>query len=197
VRAQEAGVAHNIRFELVDYRDLAARGDQYDRIVSVGMFEHVGQAQFDRFFADCARLLADDGVMLLHTIGRMGSPGSTDAFTRKYIFPGGYIPALSETLAASEKSRLIASDVENLRLHYALTLREWYKRCVANRDAIVALHDERFYRMWIFSLSGATAAFERGGMCNYQIQYIRQRRALPLTRDYMAKAESALRGPLA
>jgi cyclopropane-fatty-acyl-phospholipid synthase len=197
VRAQEAGVAHKIRFELVDYRDLAARGDQYDRIVSVGMFEHVGQAQFDRFFADCARLLADDGVMLLHTIGRMGSPGSTDAFTRKYIFPGGYIPALSETLAASEKSRLIASDVENLRLHYALTLREWYKRCVAHRDAIVALHDERFYRMWIFYLSGATAAFESGGMCNYQIQYIRQRRALPLTRDYMAKAESALRGPLA
>ncbi|WP_156842146.1 SAM-dependent methyltransferase [Novosphingobium aquimarinum] len=197
VRAEEAGVADKILFELVDYRDLAARGLQYDRIVSVGMFEHVGQAQFDRFFLDCTRLLADDGVMLMHTIGRMGGPGATDAFTRKWIFPGGYIPALSETLAASEKARLIASDVETLRLHYALTLREWYKRCVASRDAIIALHDERFYRLWIFYLAGATAAFESGSMCNYQIQYIRQRRTLPLTRDYMAKAETALRGPAA
>jgi cyclopropane-fatty-acyl-phospholipid synthase len=196
-RAEEAGVADKVRFELVDYRDLAARGQQYDRIVSVGMFEHVGQAQFDRFFLECARLLSDDGIMLMHTIGRMGGPGATDAFTRKWIFPGGYIPALSETLAASEKARLIASDVETLRLHYALTLREWYNRCVAHRNAIIALYDERFYRMWIFYLAGATAAFESGGMCNYQIQYIRQRLTLPLTRDYMAKAESALRGPAA
>lgn len=191
-RAAEAGVEGRIEFELIDYRDLAARGDRFDRIVSVGMFEHVGQAQFGRFFRDCANLLADDGVMLMHTIGRMGGPGATDAFTRKYIFPGGYIPALSETLAASEKVRLIATDVETLRLHYALTLREWYKRCVANRDAIVALMDERFYRMWIFYLAGATAAFESGGMCNYQIQYTRSRHALPLTRDYLAEAENRL-----
>lgn len=191
-RAVEAGVAGRIDFELIDYRDLAARGDKFERIVSVGMFEHVGQAQFDRFFRDCATLLDDEGVMLLHTIGRMGGPGSTDAFTRKYIFPGGYIPALSETVEASEKVRLIATDVENLRLHYAKTLREWYKRCVANRDAIVALYDERFYRMWIFYLSGATAAFESGGMCNYQIQYTRSRHALPLTRDYIADGERAL-----
>jgi cyclopropane-fatty-acyl-phospholipid synthase len=181
-------------FELVDYRDLAARGDKFDRIVSVGMFEHVGQAQFGRFFRDCANLLTDDGVMLMHTIGRMGSPGSTDAFTRKYIFPGGYIPALSETLVASEKVRLIATDVETLRIHYALTLREWYKRCVANKDAIIALMDKRFYRMWIFYLAGATAAFESGGMCNYQIQYTRSRHALPLTRDYLAEAEKRLPG---
>jgi len=193
-RAAEAGVAGRIDFELVDYRDLAARGDKFERIVSVGMFEHVGQAQFARFFRDCATMLDDEGVMLMHTIGRMGGPGSTDAFTRKYIFPGGYIPALSETVAASEKVRLIAADVENLRLHYALTLREWYKRCVANKDAIVALMDERFYRMWIFYLSGATAAFESGGMCNYQIQYIRSRHALPLTRDYIAEGESLLPG---
>ncbi|MGF7155712.1 class I SAM-dependent methyltransferase [Novosphingobium gossypii] len=191
-RAVEAGVAGRIDFELIDYRDLAARGDKFERIVSVGMFEHVGQAQFDRFFRDCATLLDDEGVMLLHTIGRMGGPGSTDAFTRKYIFPGGYIPALSETVEASEKVRLIATDVENLRLHYAKTLREWYKRCVANMDAIVALYDERFYRMWIFYLSGATAAFESGGMCNYQIQYTRSRHALPLTRDYIADGERAL-----
>ncbi|AOR76859.1 SAM-dependent methyltransferase [Novosphingobium resinovorum] len=193
-RAVEAGVSGRIDFELIDYRDLAARGDKFERIVSVGMFEHVGQAQFDRFFRDCATMLDDEGVMLMHTIGRMGGPGSTDAFTRKYIFPGGYIPALSETVEASEKVRLIATDVENLRLHYAKTLREWYKRCVANKEAIVKLHDERFYRMWIFYLSGATAAFESGGMCNYQIQYTRSRHALPLTRDYITEGEKVLLG---
>jgi len=191
-RADAAGVADKVRFELVDYRDLATRGEKFDRIVSVGMFEHVGQAQFGQFFKASANLLADEGVMLLHTIGRMGRPGSTDAFTRKYIFPGGYIPALSETVAASEKVRLIAAEVENLRLHYAFTLREWYARCVANREAIVAMMDERFYRMWTFYLAGATAAFESGSMCNYQIQYTRTRRALPLTRDYMAEAEGKL-----
>ena len=130
--------------------------------------------------------------MLLHTIGRMGSPGSTDAFTRKYIFPGGYIPALSETLAASEKVKLIHSDIENLRLHYALTLREWYVRVFKNREAIVAQNGERFFRMWIFYLAGATAAFESGGMCNYQIQYIRNRRSVPITRGYLATAEEQL-----
>lgn len=191
-RATGAGVADRITFELVDYRDLAASGANYDRIVSVGMFEHVGQPQFETFFRACANMLAADGVMLLHTIGRMGGPGLTDAFTRKYIFPGGYIPALSETLASSEKMRLIAADVENLRLHYAYTLREWYKRCVAHRDEIIAMFDERFYRMWTFYLAGATAAFESGGMCNYQIQYIRSRHALPLTRDYLVETERTL-----
>ncbi len=191
-RATAAGVADRISFELVDYRDLAASGANYDRIVSVGMFEHVGQPQFETFFRACANMLAADGVMLLHTIGRMGGPGLTDAFTRKYIFPGGYIPALSETLASSEKMRLIAADVENLRLHYAYTLREWYKRCLAHRDEIIATFDERFYRMWTFYLAGATAAFESGGMCNYQIQYIRSRHALPLTRDYLVEAERTL-----
>ena len=193
-RAAAAGVADKVRFELVDYRDLAARGQRFDRIVSVGMFEHVGQAQFVTFFRACANMLADDGVMLLHTIGRMGKPGTTDAFTRKYIFPGGYIPALSETVAASEKVRLIATDVETLRLHYALTLREWYKRTVAHRAEIEALYDARFYRMWCFYLAGATAAFESGGLCNYQIQYARSRHALPLSRDYLGEAERALLG---
>lgn len=193
-RAAAAGVAGRIDFELLDYRDLAARGEHFDRIVSVGMFEHVGRPQFDTFFAACRQLLAHDGCMLLHTIGRMGPPGSTDAFTRKYIFPGGYIPALSETVAASERHRLITTDVENLRLHYALTLRQWYARCLERRDAIVALYDERFFRMWTFYLAGAVASFEHGGMCNYQIQYARDRRALPLTRDYMAQAEGRLLG---
>jgi cyclopropane-fatty-acyl-phospholipid synthase len=191
-RAEQAGVADKVRFELVDYRDLAARGERFDRIVSVGMFEHVGAPQFEAFFRACATMLADDGAMLLHTIGRLGKPGRTDAFTDKWIFPGGYIPALSETVAASEKVRLIATDVETLRLHYAYTIREWYRRCMENRDRIVALHDERFFRMWTFYLAGAATIFESGGMGNYQIQYVRDRRALPLTRDYLAANEQAL-----
>ena len=149
------------------------------------MFEHVGRPQFETFFNACANLLNDDGVMLLHTIGRFGGPGTTDAFTSKYIFPGGYIPALSETLAASEKSRLIHTDIETRRLHYAKTLRAWYAKCEEHKEAIIAMFDERFYRMWTFYLSGATAAFESGGMGNYQIQFTRNRRALPITRDYM------------
>ena len=192
-RADQEGVADKVKFELIDYRDLAARdAGAFDRIVSVGMFEHVGTPQFRTFFRCCANLMNDNGVMLLHTIGRMGGPGTTDAFTRKYIFPGGYIPALSETLAASEQYRLIATDIENLRLHYAFTLREWYKRTVQNRNKIIALYDERFYRMWIFYLAGATAAFENGGMCNYQIQFSRNRRTLPITRDYIGETEKNL-----
>ena len=184
-RVAAAGVADKVTILLEDYRDTAASGRRFDRIVSVGMFEHVGRAQFETFFEAAARMLADDGVMLLHTIGRMGRPGTTDAFTRKYIFPGGYIPALSETLAASEKFRLIAADIETLRLHYAKTIRCWYANCMANREAIIALHDERFFRMWTFYLAGAATVFEHGSMCNYQIQYARSRHALPITRDYL------------
>ena len=194
-RAEQAGVADRVRFELIDYRDLAAREvGGFDRIVSVGMFEHVGAPNFDTFFRACANLMTADGVMLLHTIGRFGKPGSTDAFTRKYIFPGGYIPALSETVAASEKSRLIVTDVETLRLHYALTLRQWYANTHAHEAEIVAMMDQRFFRMWCFYLAGATAAFESGGMGNYQIQFARSRHALPLTRDYMAEAEGRYAG---
>ena len=184
-RVAAAGVADKVTILLEDYRDTAASGRKFDRIVSVGMFEHVGRAQFETFFEAAARMLADDGVMLLHTIGRMGRPGTTDAFSRKYIFPGGYIPALSETLAASEKFRLIAADIETLRLHYAKTIRCWYANCMANREAIIALHDERFFRMWTFYLAGAATVFEHGSMCNYQIQYVRSRHALPITRDYL------------
>lgn len=190
-RAVAEGVADRVTFELIDYRDLADREPgRFDRIVSVGMFEHVGARNFETFFRACANLMTAEGVMLVHTIGRFGKPGSTDAFTRKYIFPGGYIPALSETVAASEKSRLIVTDVETLRLHYALTLRQWYARTLAHRDEIVAMMGDRFFRMWTFYLAGATAAFENGGMGNYQIQFARSRHALPLTRDYMAGAEA-------
>ncbi|WP_341711274.1 cyclopropane-fatty-acyl-phospholipid synthase family protein [Erythrobacter sp.] len=191
-RVIEAGVADRVSIELVDYRDFAAAGRKFNRIVSVGMFEHVGQPQFEDFFHACANLLTDDGTMLLHTIGRMGSPGATDAFTRKYIFPGGYIPALSETVRASEKFRLIATDVETLRVHYGKTIRKWYANCVENREAIVALYDERFFRMWMFYLAGAATVFEYGGMCNYQIQFARSRYALPLTRDYIEMEEQRL-----
>lgn len=194
-RAQAEGLADRVTFELIDYRDLAVRDvGQYDRIVSVGMFEHVGARNFEEFFRCTANLLTADGVMLIHTIGRFGRPGATDAFTRKYIFPGGYIPALSETVAASERSRLIVTDVETLRLHYALTLRQWYARCVEKRAEIEAMMGAKFYRMWTFYLAGATAAFESGGMGNYQIQYARSRHALPLTRDYMAAHEGAYLG---
>ncbi|SFS05044.1 SAM-dependent methyltransferase [Sphingomonas jatrophae] len=189
-RAEEAGVADRVKFELIDYRRLEGR---FDRIVSVGMFEHVGPPNYRRFFQKCRELLAPDGAMLVHTIGRTGRPGTTDAFTTKYIFPGGYIPALSEMVAGSEGTKLIVSDVETLRLHYAYTLDHWYDRTVAAREAIEALYDARFYRMWIFYLAGAAAAFRHGGMVNFQVQYIRNRHALPITRDYMSEAEAALR----
>jgi cyclopropane-fatty-acyl-phospholipid synthase len=190
-RAAAAGVADRVKFELVDYRNVQGR---FDRIVSVGMFEHVGPAAYEIFFRQCRNLLTDDGVMLLHTIGRMGMPGVTDGWTAKYIFPGGYSPSLSEIVTASETASLIVTDVETLRLHYAYTLREWYKRVVANRAEIEALYDARFFRMWQFYLAGAATSFEGGSMCNFQVQYARRRDTLPITRDYMALAEAQYRG---
>ncbi len=189
-RAADAGVADQVTFSLTDYRDVEGR---FDRIVSVGMFEHVGPPQYRTFFRKCRSLLTDDGVMLLHTIGRMGRPGATDPWTTKYIFPGGYNPALSQIVTATHGTKLIISDIETLRLHYALTLEHWYHRTVAARDAIVALYDERFFRMWTFYLAGACCAFRHGGLVNYQIQLIRQRDTVPITRDYMAAAEGRLR----
>lgn len=190
-RAEDAGVADHVRFELVDFRAVSG---QFDRIVSVGMFEHVGAAHYDEFFAKCRDLLKPDGVMLLHTIGRLGSTsGAPDPFTDKYIFPGYHLPSLSQMSVSSEKARLIASDVEMLRLHYAYTLREWLRRTSQSRDKIVALHDERFFRMWEFYLAGGIVMFESGSGCNYQLQYVRDRRALPITRDYMAEAEQRYR----
>ena len=190
-RAEEAGVADNVKFELIDYRHLKG---QFDRIVSVGMFEHVGLAHYEEFYAKCRQLLKPDGVMLLHTIGKVGKAAkSPDPFTDKYIFPGYYLPSLSDMCAASERVRLIASDVETLRLHYAYTLREWLQRFTAARDKMVKLYDERFFRMWEFYLAGGIVMFETGGGCNYQIQYIRDRHAVPITRDYMIEAEERYR----
>lgn len=194
-RAAAAGVSESVKFELIDYRDVGPKlGAPFDRIVSVGMFEHVGAPFYGEFFRTCRELLTRDGVMLLHTIGRIGGPHPTDAFTRKYSFPGAYVPALSEITTASEGARLLTSDIETLRLHYALTLRRWYDSAVAAKAQIEALYDANFYRMWTLYLAGAAAGFEYGGTVNYQIQYVRDRRALPITRDYMFEGERRLRG---
>jgi len=188
-RAAAAGVGDHVRFELLDYR--AVQGT-FDRIVSVGMFEHVGPPFYRSFFARCRELLSADGVMLLHTIGRADGPAPTDRWLARYIFPGGYVPALSQIAPAVEDARLWITDLEVLRLHYAFTLAHWYDRVVASRDAIVALYDERFFRMWQFYLAGALVAFRHDAHLNFQIQLSRRREALPLTRDYMAAAEQAI-----
>ena len=195
-RAAAAGVADHVKFELIDYRRVTPEsfGGQFDRIVSVGMFEHVGPRHYRAFLLKCRELMAPEGVMLLHTIGRLGKPGVTDDWTAKWIFPGGYNPALSEILRANEGLKMFLTDVEVLRLHYAYTLQEWYRRTVAAEAAIVDLYDERFYRMWTFYLAGAAKAFEYGGLVNYQLQFSRSRTALPITRDYMIEGERALRG---
>ena len=188
-RAQAQGVSGRVEFQLRDYRDV--RGP-FDRIVSVGMFEHVGQPRYQEFFDTAARLLAEDGVMLLHAIGRSTPPGMTQPFIAKYIFPGGYIPSLSEVLPFIEQAGLWVTDLEILRLHYADTLREWRRRFQAHRAEIAELYDERFCRMWEFYLISSEAGFRWFGMMNFQIQLTRRVDALPVTRDYMFADEQRL-----
>ncbi len=190
-RALEGGVADRVRFKLLDYRQ---EPDRYDRIVSVGMFEHVGSAHYVEFFTKVKELLADDGVMLLHAIGRMEPPGGTNTWLRKYIFPGGYTPALSEVLAAIEKVGLWVTDMEILRLHYAETLRHWRHRFLANRERIkqVAGYDDRFCRMWEFYLAGCEVAFRYMNQMVFQMQLARKQDAVPPTRDYMLDAEKGV-----
>jgi cyclopropane-fatty-acyl-phospholipid synthase len=188
-RAVAAGLTDRVRFELLDYRAL----DQpFDRIVSVGMFEHVGIGHYDAFFATLKRCLAFDGVALLHAIGRSDGPGATNRWIAKYIFPGGYSPALSEVLPSVERAGLWITDIEILRLHYAETLARWRQRFLANRDTIASLTDERFCRMWEFYLAGSELAFRREGHMVFQIQLARSQIAVPLTRDYIAEAENRL-----
>jgi cyclopropane-fatty-acyl-phospholipid synthase len=189
-RAQSAGLAERCRFELVDYRALSGT---FDRIVSVGMFEHVGVPYYPAFFAKMHALLKDDGVALLHTIGRSDGPGVTNPWIAKYIFPGGYTPALSEIVPVIERAGLIVTDVEVLRLHYAETLKEWRRRFKAQWNAAAELYDERFCRMWEFYLAGAEMAFRREGQVVYQIQIARNIDALPVTRDYMFETERTMR----
>jgi cyclopropane-fatty-acyl-phospholipid synthase len=188
-RAHAQGLENRVHFELRDYREL---NERFDRIVSVGMFEHVGVNHFRTFFDKSATLLKPDGVMLLHTIGRSGVPWATSAFIRKYIFPGGYIPSLSEVMPAIEKSGLIVTDIEILRLHYADTLKHWGERFAANRNKAKAIYDERFCRMWEFYLAASEAAFRWQDLVIFQIQIAKKNDTLPMSRDYMAKCEKAL-----
>lgn len=188
-RAQVEGLEDKVHFEIRDYRDL---NERFDRIVSVGMFEHVGVNHYRTFFDKCATLLKPDGVMVLHSIGRFGPPCATAAFIRKYVFPGGYIPALSEVLPAIEKAGLMVTDVEILRLHYAETLKHWRERFLANRDRAREIYDERFCRMWEFYLSGSEAAFRWQDLMVFQIQLTKKNDVLPLTRGYIEKTEKSL-----
>jgi cyclopropane-fatty-acyl-phospholipid synthase len=188
-RAHAEGLENHVHFELRDYRHLTER---FDRIVSVGMFEHVGVNHYRTFFEKCATLLKPDGVMVLHSIGRSGPPCATNAFIRKYIFPGGYIPALSEVLPVIEKAGLMVSDVEILRIHYAETLKNWRERFMANRERAKEIYDERFCRMWEFYLAGSEAAFRWQDLMVFQIQLTHRNDVVPLTRDYIGKCEKAL-----
>jgi cyclopropane-fatty-acyl-phospholipid synthase len=181
-KASAMGLSGQVRYELMDYRDVKG---PFDRIVSVGMFEHVGRPNYFAYFDKVAELLAPDGVALIHTIGRAGGKGATDPWTAKYIFPGGYTPALSEIMPHVERAWLWASDIEVWRLHYGYTLEHWLKRCRARKAEIVALYDERFYRMWEFYLGGAMNAFRFDDHVVYQLQLTRQRDAAPITRDYL------------
>ncbi len=185
-RAEAEGLADRVRFELLDYRALDRT---FDRIVSVGMFEHVGVGHYREFFDVVRRSLRPDGVALLHAIGRTTPPAATNPWIAKYIFPGGYCPALSEVTPAIERSGLITTDIEILRLHYAETLRHWRRRFAASRDTIAGLYDERFCRMFEFYLCGSELGFRREGLMIFQIQLTRDQAAVPLTRDYMLDTE--------
>jgi len=189
-RAAERHLANRVEFRLQDYRDL---NERFDRIVSVGMFEHVGINHFRSFFKKCADLLSDDGVMVLHSIGRSEGPNATNPWIDKYIFPGGYIPALSEVLPAIERAGLIVADIEILRLHYAETLKAWRARFMARAEEARRLYDDRFVRMWEFYLAASEMAFRHQGMMVFQIQLAKRVDTVPITRGYIERAEAQLR----
>jgi cyclopropane-fatty-acyl-phospholipid synthase len=188
-RAEECGLADRVDYSLTDYRDVEG---PYDRIVSVGMFEHVGRPNFDAYFGQIARLLSDDGVVVIHSIGRSHGPDVTQPWIAKHIFPGGYIPALSETLASVERSGLIVTDVEILRLHYAETLRAWRRRFEAERREVEAIRGERFCRMWEFYLAASEIGFRYSGHMVFQLQLAKRIDTVPLTRSYIEQTERLL-----
>ncbi len=188
-RVDQAGLQDRVRIAVQDYREVQGR---FDRIVSVGMFEHVGVPQYRRFFDQVSALLAEDGVALLHSIGRRDGPGATGTWLRKYIFPGGYSPALSEVLPVVEQAGLWVTDIELLRLHYAETLRHWRERFLQNRTLIRNIYDERFCRMWEFFLASSEMAFRYDNLLVFQMQMAKRVDAVPLTRDYQAAAEAHL-----
>src|SRR5262245_40268789 len=183
-RARAAGLSHKVSFKLLDYRQESGR---YDRIVSVGMFEHVGQRHYDEFFGKMRELMTDEGVCLLHSIGRMAPPGSTSPWLIKYIFPGGYVPSLSESFAAIERAGLWTTDVEILRLHYAETLRQWHRRFQDNRDKARSLYDERFCRMWEYYLQLCEIGYRRLNWMVFQAQIAKSVDTVPLTRSYLTR----------
>jgi len=189
-RAAERQLGSSIEFHLQDYRNI---GERFDRIVSVGMFEHVGLVFYDAFFRKCSELMTDDGAMVLHTIARSEGPNVTNPWIAKYIFPGGYIPALSEVLPAIERSGLLVTDIEVLRLHYAETLRAWRERFDAHRDEAERIYDRRFVRMWEFYLAASEVAFREQAMMVAQIQLAKRQGVVPTTRDYIAREEQRLR----
>jgi cyclopropane-fatty-acyl-phospholipid synthase len=189
-RAAERHLSDQVEFRLQDYRDL---NERFDRIVSVGMFEHVGINHYRTFFDKCASLLTNDGVMVLHSIGRSEGPNATNPWIEKYIFPGGYIPALSEVLPAIERAGLIVADIEILRLHYAETLKAWRTRFMAHAEEGRRIYDERFVRMWEFYLAGSEMAFRNMGMMVFQIQLAKRVDAVPITRGYIEREEDRLR----
>ncbi|HKS86698.1 MAG TPA: cyclopropane-fatty-acyl-phospholipid synthase family protein [Pseudolabrys sp.] len=188
-RATEKGLTERARFLLQDYRDVKGR---FDRIVSVGMFEHVGVGFYETFFRQCASLLADDGVMVLHSIGRSEGPGITNPWIAKYIFPGGYIPALSEVLPVIERSGLLVTDIEILRLHYAETLKAWRQRFLAHREDVERIYEPRFVRMWEFYLAASEMSFREQNMMVMQIQLTKRQGVVPMTRGYIAQEEKRL-----
>jgi cyclopropane-fatty-acyl-phospholipid synthase len=189
-RADENNLTGSARFLLEDYRDIPG---PFDRVVSVGMFEHVGVDHYDTFFNRCAELLSRDGVMVLHSICRSEGPGITNPWIAKYIFPGGYIPALSEVLPAIERAGLLVCDIEILRLHYAETLRAWRERFLARREEAVRLYDERFARMWEFYLASSEMSFRKQNVMVFQIQLTKRQGIVPMTRDYITREETKLR----
>jgi cyclopropane-fatty-acyl-phospholipid synthase len=189
-RAAEAHLTDTVEFRLQDYRDL---NERFDRIVSVGMFEHVGIGHYRTYFEQCAKLLSDDGVMVVHSIGRSEGPNATNPWIDKYIFPGGYIPALSEVLPAIERAGLIVSDIEMLRLHYAETLKAWRLRFMAHAEEARRIYDDRFVRMWEFYLAASEMAFRHQGMTVFQIQLAKRVDAVPITRHYIEREEERLR----
>ena len=190
-RAIERGLSRDTNFRLIDYRDVEGA---FNRIVSVGMFEHVGVGFYDTFFGKCEQLLADDGLMVLHSIGRSSPPGITNPWIAKYIFPGGYIPALSEVVPVIERAGLIVTDVEVLQWHYAETLKAWRERFLAHHDEAVKLYNQHFVRMWEFYLACSEMAFREGDMVVFQIQMAKRKGVAPQTRDYITREEARLRG---
>ena len=187
-RTKAAGLESRVHFELKDYRHLTTK---FDRIVSVGMFEHVGVKHYNEFFGKVNELLTDDGVMLLHSIGHMSPPGTASPWMRKYIFPGAYSPALSEVFPAVEANSLWVTDCEFLRLHYAKTLKHWYTRFEANRPKAASMYDERFCRMWEFYLISAEMMFRTGSQEVFHMQLAKKRDASPIVRDYVTDTQRA------